>query len=250
MAGNVYRDTVNISGLVAPHQAIEAATNVSTSFVSETSRDGILGLGFSSINSIQPHVQKTFFETVQAHLASPVFAAALKHNAPGSFDFGYIDDTKFQGDEIHYTSVNNSNGMWTINVTGYSVGGATSSPKPVPLRAVVDTGTSVIMLPEDVVREYYARIAGSDNNPAVGGWVFDCSSDLPDLLLALDDHYTAVVPGSLLNYSPLGGPGNLCYGSLQGQGSLDTSVLGDPFLKSQYAVFDAGGMRMGFAPQA
>jgi aspergillopepsin I len=251
VTGDVYRDTVNISGIVAHNQAIEAATSVPASFVSQTSRDGIIGLGFSSINSIQPRAQKTFFETVQEQLASPVFAAALKHNAPGSFDFGYIDDAKFKGDAIHYTPVNNSNGMWTINTTGYSVDGGATSPKPLPLRAIVDTGTSVMMLPDDVVREYYAPIPGSDNNQAMGGWVFDCSSDLPDFhLVLLDDDYTAVVPGSLINYSPLGGSGNLCYGSIQEQGSLDMSVLGDPFLKSQYAVFDAGGMRMGFAPQA
>jgi aspergillopepsin I len=247
--GNVYRDYVNISGIETWDQAIEAATRVPDSFVSQTSRDGIMGLGFSSINSVRPHAQNTFFETVRPQLAKPLFATALKHNAPGTFDIGYIDTSKFKGDEIHYLPVDNSSGTWTITAEGYSVdGGATL--KSLQLNAAIDTGTSVMMLPDRIVAEYYAQIPGAANSQGMGGYIFDCSSKLPDFHIVLGgSNYTAVVPGSLINYSSLGGSNDSCYGSLQSQGTLGMSVFGDPFLKSQYAVFDAGGMRMGFAPQ-
>lgn len=50
-SGDVYRDVVGVGGIWATEQAVEVAFNISGEFVHETGMDGILGLGFSSINS-------------------------------------------------------------------------------------------------------------------------------------------------------------------------------------------------------
>ena len=50
-SGDVYRDVVGIGGLWATEQAIEVASNISDQFAYDTGVDGILGLGFSSINN-------------------------------------------------------------------------------------------------------------------------------------------------------------------------------------------------------
>ena len=49
-AGIVYTDSVNIGGAVAIGQAVELATNVSSSFYTDPAIDGFLGLGLATGN--------------------------------------------------------------------------------------------------------------------------------------------------------------------------------------------------------
>lgn len=79
--GNVYLDHVTIGGLVVQDQAVETAQQVSQSFTAETAIDGLVGLGFSSLNTVSPTAQKTWFDNVKNKLDAPLFAADLKFNA-------------------------------------------------------------------------------------------------------------------------------------------------------------------------
>lgn len=120
-SGDVYKDTVTVGGVKATGQAVEAAKKISSQFVQDQNNDGLLGLAFSSINTVSPKAQTTFFDTVKGQLDSPLFAVTLKHSAPGSYDFGYIDDSKYTGD-LTYTDVDSSEGFWTFTASSYKVG--------------------------------------------------------------------------------------------------------------------------------
>ncbi|KAJ5820543.1 Penicillopepsin-2 [Penicillium riverlandense] len=139
-SGNVFQDTVTVGGVQATSQAVQAAEKVSQQFVSDTKHDGLLGLAFSSINTVTPQQQLTFFDTVKSQLSKPLFAACLKHNQPGVYDFGFIDQTKFTG-SLAYTPVNSSQ----------------------------DTGTTLLLLDNSVVSAYYQQITGAQNDPQSGG---------------------------------------------------------------------------------
>jgi len=77
-SGVVYRDSVTLGGLTVSSQAVEAATQVSEEFTSDSNNDGLLGLGFGSLNTVQPKGQKTWFENIMQELDSPIFTADLK----------------------------------------------------------------------------------------------------------------------------------------------------------------------------
>ncbi|OJJ80359.1 pepsin-like aspartic protease [Aspergillus glaucus CBS 516.65] len=175
--GDVYKDTVTVGGVTAHGQAVEAAKKISRSFVSDKNNDGLMGLAFSSLNTVKPHAQKTFFDTVKDDLDEPVFAVALKHQAAGSYDFGYIDKSKYTG-SLTYTEVDSTDGYWMFTAEGYGIGDGDANSTP--LTGIADTGTTLLMLPEEVVDAYYKQVSGAKRNAMAGGYVVPCDAELPD----------------------------------------------------------------------
>ncbi|KAL4868083.1 aspartic protease pep1 [Aspergillus spectabilis] len=237
-SGDVYRDTVTVGGVTAHGQAVEAAQRISQQFLQDQNNDGLLGLAFSSINTVEPRAQSTFFDTVRSQLDSPLFAVTLKHQAPGSYDFGYIDSAKYTG-SLTYTNIDSSQGFWMFSATAGST----------RFRAIADTGTTLIMIDSDIAEAYYSQVRGAQDNYFYGGWVFPCSASLPSFTITING-YDAVVPGEHINYAPVTDGSSTCFGGIQGNQGLSFSILGDVFLKSQYVVFDSHGPRLGIAPQA
>jgi hypothetical protein len=70
---------------------------------------------------VRPEREKTFFENAKLQLKLPLFAAILKQNASGSYDFGFIDEFKYIG-ELNYVDVDSSRGHWSFNASGYDLG--------------------------------------------------------------------------------------------------------------------------------
>ncbi|PYH90626.1 aspergillopepsin I precursor [Aspergillus ellipticus CBS 707.79] len=245
-SGNVYRDTVTVGSVSTDKQAVEAASSISSEFVQDTANDGLLGLAFSSINTVSPEAQTTFFDTVKSQLDSPLFAVALKHDEPGVYDFGFIDSTKYSG-SLTYTDVDSSEGYWGFTADGYAVGDGDANSDS--FSAIADTGTTLILLDDSLVSAYYAQVDGASSSDSAGGYVFDCSASLPDFTVVIGD-YSAVVPGTYINYAAISTGSSTCYGGIQSNSGLGLSILGDVFLKSQYVVFDSEGPQLGFAAQA
>ncbi|PWY66072.1 aspergillopepsin I precursor [Aspergillus heteromorphus CBS 117.55] len=245
-SGDVYKDVVTVGGVTATKQAVEAASQISEEFVEDTANDGLLGLAFSSINTVQPQAQTTFFDTVKDQLDSPLFAVALKHDAPGVYDFGFIDGSKYTG-ALAYVDVDSSEGYWGFTADGYAVGDADVNDDG--FRAIADTGTTLILLDDSTISAYYAQVSKAENSASAGGYVFPCSASLPDFTVVIGG-YSAVVPGTYINYAPVSTGSSTCYGGLQSNSGLGLSILGDVFLKSQYVVFDSEGPRLGVAAQA
>ncbi|KXJ97283.1 putative endothiapepsin precursor [Microdochium bolleyi] len=235
-SGSVYQDTVTIGGLTARAQAVEAASQVSQSFTQESLTDGLVGLAFSSINTVSPRKQTTFFDTVQSSLASPLFTADLKHQAPGTYNFGFIDKSLFTG-SIAYTPVDNSQGFWGFTSPGYQVGN--NGFQQASVSGIADTGTTLLLLPDNVVSDYYSNVSGAQNDESAGGFTFPCDAAAPDFSFAVNDQGASItIPGALMN---LGDAGNgACFGGLQSSGSIGTNIYGDVALKAAFVVFDAG----------
>ncbi|KAK3725546.1 hypothetical protein LTR37_000516 [Vermiconidia calcicola] len=248
-SGNVFADKVVVGGVTATKQAVEAATSVSYEFTEDVASDGLLGLAFSSINTILPQPQTTFFDTVRNSLAKAVFTVDLKKGAAGSYTFGYIDSSKYSG-AITYVPVNTANGFWQFTADGYSAGGSDSSTGRGGV-AIADTGTSLLYLPASVAKAYYSGIQGATFDFRQGGYTIPCSATPPDFNVAIGGK-TFTVPGSYINYAPLRAGSSTCFGGIQADTGIGFSIFGDVFLKAVYAVFDDSGSspRLGFAAQA
>ncbi|KAI0173568.1 aspartic peptidase domain-containing protein [Hypoxylon sp. FL1284] len=245
-SGNVYTDVVSIGGVSYDAQAVEAASQISSEFTQDTNNDGLVGLAFSSINTVSPRPQKTFFDNVKSSLSEPMFAADLKHDGPGSYDFGFADDSKYTG-SIAYTSVSTSQGFWEFTASGYKVGSQSYSTR---VSGIADTGTTLLMLPDAVVRNYYSKVSGAQNSNQEGGYVFPCSADLPDFGYVVGGQ-TLTVPGSYMNYAPLTEGSSTCFGGLQSSDGIGINIYGDIALKAAYVVFSgASEPQIGFAAKS
>ncbi|KIM83619.1 hypothetical protein PILCRDRAFT_819250 [Piloderma croceum F 1598] len=241
-SGTVGTDVVTVGGTSVSGQAVEIATQVSSSFVSDTANNGLLGLAFSSINTVTPNAQNTFFDTAKSSLSSPIFTADLKYHAPGTYDFGTIDSSKYTG-TITYIDVDTDNGFWEFTGSGYAVGSGSFISSSID--AIADTGTTLIYVPDAVVTAYYKQVSGASYDSSQGGYTFPCSATLPNLILGIGS-YHAVVPGQYINYTPASG--SKCFGGVQSDSGIGFSIYGDVFLKSQFVIFDGSSTpRLGFA---
>ena len=133
-------------------------------------------------------------------MQQPLFTADLKRATPGSYDFGFIDPNKYSG-EITYVPANSTQGFWGVTGTGYAVGDGALNDKTIS--TIIDTGTTLMLVPASMADDYYKQVEGADNRPGSGGWVFPCNiSSIPDLHVGVGD-YTAHILGPLLNSSAL-----------------------------------------------
>ena len=206
-SGNVYSDTVSVGTTQVTGQGVETAESVSSEFEEDTDSDGLLGLGFDSINTVTPTPQKTFFFNALPNLAAPLFTADLMKGAPGSYDFGFIDSTKYTG-SITYVPVDTSMGYWQFTGAGYAVGSSAFVSSSID--AIADTGTTLLLVPQALVTAYYKQVSGAKYDASQGGYVFPCSDTLPSVTLGIGSYdavvpgsYDAVVPGTYLNYAPI-----------------------------------------------
>ena len=239
-SGTVGRDTVVIGGTTVKSQAVELANKVSAQFVSDDN-DGLVGLAFSSINTVQPTQQRTFFDNAKTSLASPLFAAYLPFNKNGAYDFGFIDTTKYTG-SISYAPVDSSRGFWEFASTGYKVGSTVHTQSG--FTGIADTGTTLVLMGDSAVDTYYASVSGASFDSNQGGYTFPCSAALPALSIKIGSAY-ATIPGKYINFASVGS--GKCFGGLQSVGGGSQNIYGDVFFNANYGIFDSNGPRFGFA---
>lgn len=171
-------------------------------------------------------------------------------HAAGNYNFGFIDKTEFTGD-INFVPVNASKGFWQFTANGFNVGSGRQTK--FAHQAIADTGTTLMLVDPVMVEAYYSQVPSAKLNQKAGGVVFDCGEKMPSFTVNIGG-YEAVIPGDIIRFAPLDGnnttPGTTCFGGIQANQGLGFAIYGDIFLKAQFTVFDAGNMRVGFAPKS
>ncbi|RAL04418.1 pepsin-like aspartic protease [Aspergillus ibericus CBS 121593] len=251
-SGSVGTDDVNIGGLVVKNQAVELAEKMSTAFA-QGEGDGLLGLAFSNINTVQPQSVKTPVENMilqdDIPKSAELFTAKLDTwrdtDEESFYTFGYIDQdlVTAAGEEVYYTPIDNSQGFWLFNSTSATVNGKTINRSG--NTAIADTGTTLALVDDETCEAIYSAIEGAYYDQEVQGWVYPSSTssdNLPVVSFAVGDKQFVVQKEDLAYTEATTG---YVYGGIQSRGSMDMDILGDTFLKSIYAVFDVGNLRFG-----
>ncbi|GBE80703.1 Aspartic protease [Sparassis crispa] len=247
VSGTLVQDRVAAGGLVVPTQAFLAVSSESYDFADEPSA-GLLGLAFGSIaRSKRP----TLFENLLSDKQIPVGAFAVhleRGQASGSeVCFGCYDATKTTGTVRWNPLISQT--YWSILMDGVSpISGQSISTN---LTAAIDTGTSLIYVPDDVADQFYALIPGSQSTTEFGAgfYTFPCASALDISLSFSGNSFSVNMLDFNLGRTTAGSPD--CVGGILALGSdfpSDLAIVGDEFLKSWYSVFDYAGLRVGFAP--
>ncbi|KAH6857125.1 aspartic peptidase domain-containing protein [Chaetomium sp. MPI-CAGE-AT-0009] len=241
-SGNVGIDTVDVGGATVAGQAVQLATAVSPAFVADTHVSGLLGLAFSQLNTVKPVRQHTFFENVMPSLAQPLFTVDLPRDATGAYEFGRIDGSKFVGG-LSWVPADTKRGFWQVSSTGFVVG-STWVSLPAAAQAVVDTGTTLMLVSKELSDGYYSHVVGAKRNRAAGGMTFPCNTTLPDLLVDVGGVYTARIWGTDINFGTF--QGDECFGGIQ-RTTSHFEIWGDIFFRSQFVVFHGGNHSLGMA---
>jgi saccharopepsin len=146
LSGFVSRDTVTIGDLVIKDQLFAEATNEPGLAFAFGRFDGILGLGYDtiSVNGIPP----PFYQMIdQGLLDDPVFAFYLGDAGEGGTEseaiFGGIDDSHYTG-KITKLPLRRK-AYWEVDLDSITFGKETAELDDVG--AILDTGTSLIVLP-------------------------------------------------------------------------------------------------------
>jgi hypothetical protein len=106
-----------------------------------------------------PTRQETFFENIKSSLAEQLFAVVnLKYHAADTYDFGFVDLTKFTG-PITYVNVNSNRGLWGFAATSYSV--CTAAAVEFSINSIIDSGTTLIFIDPAIASAYYAKVSGA-----------------------------------------------------------------------------------------
>jgi hypothetical protein len=242
-------DTVEIGGATATDQVVELATAVSPSFIEDTASNGIVGLAFSKINTVMPNQARTFFDTIKDDLVLPVLTARLKSGTPGAYEFGKIDTTAFRG-RLNVMPVDDSQGFWQVESSFFAVGNGKLQRNTAASPAIADTGTTLLIVDDNVAQSYYDSIEGAALDENQGLYTFPCNSALKDLHISLGTKYMACIDKSLITFQKVVGQPGYCFGSVQGNMGSGLQIYGDVLFKSQFTVFNIEDKTIGFAPHA
>lgn len=234
--GPVYKDDFYIGNVKARDVAIGVANGSTLGLGEKTA--GISGMSFASISSFK---EEPFFISLVKQKAVPadVFAFGLQREG-GRLDLGGIERKAYKGD-LKYVDVNKGNGFWQVqgSIQGMPLG-----------RAIIDTGTTALILPMSLFVPVCLQIGGFVV-PNGSSAICAVTGKVPDnLTLAFGGTTYKVAPETLF----LGEENGRKYLGLFGQWDFVLStgaIIGDTFLRNVYAVFEGStgnNPRIGFAP--
>eukprot|EP01127_Copromyxa_protea_P005276 TRINITY_DN15228_c0_g1_i1.p1 TRINITY_DN15228_c0_g1~~TRINITY_DN15228_c0_g1_i1.p1 ORF type:complete len:371 (-),score=98.66 TRINITY_DN15228_c0_g1_i1:23-1135(-) len=243
--------TGSMDGILDVDVASLAGYNVSVTFGAATSladffngqpMDGILGLAYPGIAAdyVTPVFDVMMSKKLLPKNIFSFFLDSTSGDSRSAIIFGVLDPTYYTG-SISYVPVVNQN-YWLISLDDVTVGKTDVGGCNGWLaycKAIVDTGTSLIVLPTD---------AFNTLSSAIGTVNSDCSNI--DSLPTIDFTFNS---GSLtLPLSPstyvIKDPQAGCVLGIQGSDGLPFWILGDTFMRQYYTVFDRDNNQIGFAP--
>lgn len=244
VSGEFLRDTVCIGQLCGVADFVALMEEAEDPF-QDLVFDGVMGLAPSSPDAKEFNVPQALFGRGLTGRKAPesVFAFYFSEAQPevvagGELHFGGYRQERMASEPVWAPIVATDSGAesWQIRVDDIVVGGkAAGACGESGCHAIVDTGSSLVMMPGSMLSKFL-HMAGIDD---------DCTGEPASLAF--------VVNGQRLelhaeDYSDHGEGGcELLLATSLSSGKAPTLVLGYPFLRRYYTIFDLARRRVGFA---
>ncbi|XP_015263096.1 PREDICTED: gastricsin-like [Gekko japonicus] len=244
-------DTLTLQNIVVTNQEFGLSENEpGTNFI-YAQFDGILGMAYPSLavggatTALQAMLQENL-------LSQPVFSFYLSNQPSSQYGgevvFGGVDSRLYSG-QIYWAPVTQEL-YWQIGIQTFSIGGQATGWCGQGCQAIVDTGTSLLTVPQQFMGSFLNAVGGQQNQ--YGEYVVDCSSvqNLPTISFTINGISFPLPPTAYI----LNNNGYCTVGIeptyLPSQNGQPLWILGDVFLRQYYSVYDMGNNRIGFATAA
>ncbi|RIB14126.1 aspartic peptidase domain-containing protein, partial [Gigaspora rosea] len=247
-SGITGKNNIQIGGITANKQIFGLA-NFVDDFFTDIESDGILGLAFDSLNTMDKGAPTLISTLIKQKTIDPIFSFHFQHvNASGdkgTFTLGGVDNSKFKG-KITFNPVVSSvanKGFWVISLKGANVN---KHPLKFSREAVIDTGTTLLIIPADDAAAVHKQIPGSKFDPSAIAYIIPCNTAAVVSLKFGGVNYK--IPSKDLIFDKKSK--NQCLSSIipVADPSWDFWLVGQTFLKNVYSAFDFGNKKVGFAP--
>ncbi|GAA5915539.1 pepsin-like aspartic protease [Sporobolomyces salmoneus] len=246
--GLLVRDTVTIGKTTVTSQDVVAETSIG-SYVSTRATDGVVGFGFRDISAARSYA---FPFTLFQQGGSPYFSMLLSRT-PGkakiSFN-GYNRGMVARGPTWFPVSKDNDQQFRTLWQIGRSTAYVNRRQAWKGFsNFALDSGSSLIIAPPDAAAEFWAAVPLSrkENDSS---WSFPCKIP-PRVAFVFGRQLTQKfeLDPRDFNLGPLPSDPTRCLGAVIGQNLNlgDTWLIGDPFFRSFFLIFDVSQNRIGIA---
>lgn len=265
-SGTLVRDTVSMAGFSVVDQVFAVCDDVSDGLLNDPV-SGLMGLAWQTIASSGA---TPFWQTLAEGNGvwdEPLMAFQLtrfnqdqrarQEEFGGSFTLGFINSSLFTGDIEYHPIPSGAETYWiqplttlTINSQSISLPSSSSSAS----FAAIDTGTTLIGGPPDIIDAIYKSVPNSQplTGNSKGYYAFPCSQSVssamgygdggkawsisPDDFKAFEISNTGMCVGAFFALD-LGGGGD----------GVPSWIVGDSFLKNVYSVYRFNPPSVGFA---
>ncbi|KAM6204268.1 pepsin A-like [Sarcoramphus papa] len=240
MTGILGYDTVTVAGIKVLNQIFGLAETEPGDFFYYSPFDGILGLAFPSIASsgATPVFDNMMTEGL---VAKDLFSVYLsKDGQSGSFVlFGAIDYS-YTTEGISWIPLS-AETYWQITMDRVSIGGD-SVACSFGCQAIVDTGTSLLAVPNGALSSILSAL-GANSNGEINCQAVDT---LPSVVFHINGKAFPVPPSAYVIESD-----GYCVLGFQGMNvpteSGELWILGDVFIREYYVIFDRANNMVGLS---
>lgn len=263
VGGMIASDTVSMGGFTVQNQVM-GLVNQTTGVLLSGQTAGLLGLAFKFLANTQ---STPFWEALVAggQWTEPLMSFWMTRytnvtnyateEPGGEFRMGGTNATLYTGDIEYHDMPSTVNSYWMIPLRQIGVNGQTPiviTNLGVTSLAAIDTGTTLIGGPPDIVANIYAQIPGAQRGTGnlARYWTYPCNSDVT-ITFGFDGAAWPMAPADfkLATNDPSICVGAIFEASLGGLGNPDVPqwIVGDAFLKNVYSVFRYTPPSIGFA---
>ncbi|KAM5543055.1 hypothetical protein V8D89_003439 [Ganoderma adspersum] len=242
VSGPVWQEVIQVAGISVKDQYFAPVHILSDTFAPEAD-DGILGLAYQSLSSIH---EPPFVNSAkdQGAIKDSVFGFKIAKSGSELY-IGGTDTSQYSGD-LEYHDIVGSTGYWQIGGGELSIGSTKVSSG---MKTIIDSGTTLIYGPPDLVAKLYTNIPGSavfqQNNEF---YTFPCANIPSNIAFTWGGKQWTI---SADNFKAGKADSTHCVGAISAKDlGLGDNVwlVGDSFMKNVYTAFSFDQNAVGFAP--